>query len=159
MPINYLSSLFCLCKSLFRGFLELKHINYAIYGPHLLNPIALLMFVKTTVLSSTLQLESAEKIKKRVKFKSMNKCLRIWGPWGVGLMCSSEHLLLPSRFKSCCPWQCQPPMNPLCRHYGHLQKGYQMGMGQGENPISPSGPWVVIHAVDIRLEIFMVHIK
>lgn len=140
-------------------FLELKGINYAIYGPHLLNAIDLLKFVNATVVASTLQLRLREKIKKKVKFKSIKKCLRIRRAWGVGLMCSSEHLLFLSHFKICCLWQCQPPTKPLHRPYSHLQKGCQPDKGQGENPISPSGPWVVIHAVDIRLEIFMVHIK
>lgn len=46
-------------------FLELKCINYALYGPYVLNSIDLLMFVKATaVVTSTSQLKLIEKIEK-----------------------------------------------------------------------------------------------
>jgi len=44
-------------------FLELKCMKYAIYRPHLLNSIDLLIFVKATVEASTLQFKLTEKIK------------------------------------------------------------------------------------------------
>lgn len=44
-------------------FLELKHVNYVLYWPYVLNAIDLLMFVKATaVMTSTTQLKLTEKI-------------------------------------------------------------------------------------------------
>ena len=55
------------------NFLELKGINYAIYGPQLLNSIDLLKFVNATVVPSTLQLRLTEKVKKESNLSPLKK--------------------------------------------------------------------------------------
>lgn len=62
-------------------FLEIKHLNYAIYGPHLLSSIDLPIFIKATLVASNLQLKLKGK-KRRVKFKYIKNASEYGEPEG-----------------------------------------------------------------------------